>query len=327
MEKEIFRILPGKYKIIPNPFLAGEIIFLAQDEQRKLLFSANLERKEGNPQILHFKGVGEKDVYNVSPFFINGELYLAGRIESRENSDSESGFFRRENNDWALAEDLPRFRLEDPFVSLINGEIVFGGVQTWPLPNPEMLGFRTIFYRGDSLEDLHEFTRGPDFMKDIRLIELPDKKIGVFTRPQDETGEWKKIGFDTIEVLDQLTPKMISDAPLIDDQFEEGEWGGVNAAYLLESGQIGILGHVANLGRDLNYHYRAMAFTFDPFTRESSRMEIVASRKDFPPSVSKSPKLSDVVFPGGLVANGSLVILYTGLSDAVAGTRDIPNPF
>ena len=47
------------------------------------------------------------------------------------------------------------------------------------------LHWRTRFYRGQH-QNLVPFAQGPDGMKDIRLVELPDGDIGVFTRPQGE---------------------------------------------------------------------------------------------------------------------------------------------
>lgn len=35
--KEAFRIKPSEYKIIPNPFLVGEIIFLAQNYGERIV--------------------------------------------------------------------------------------------------------------------------------------------------------------------------------------------------------------------------------------------------------------------------------------------------
>ena len=60
-----------------------------------------------------------------------------------------------------------------------------GGVEIFPHPTiAGSLAWRTRFYHGSGGEDLQPFAVGPDGMKDIRLVELADGRIGVFTRPQ-----------------------------------------------------------------------------------------------------------------------------------------------
>jgi hypothetical protein len=54
------------------------------------------------------------------------------------------------------------------------------------------------------------FAVGPQWMKDIRLVELADRRIGVFTRPKGEYfGGQAEIGFTIIDNLDDLTPEVI----------------------------------------------------------------------------------------------------------------------
>ena len=66
----------------------------------------------------------------------------------------------------------------DPFWAEIKGELVFGGVEVFPHPTiPGAPGWRTNFYRGPSPDKLEYFASGPDGMKDIRLIELPNESV------------------------------------------------------------------------------------------------------------------------------------------------------
>jgi hypothetical protein len=291
-----------------------------------------LERGE----FISFGGVGDKDVYNITaPFTLNGKTYIAGRVESRqEEGKSEVRFFEEKNGFWK-AVDAPIFQLEDPFITKIGNELIFGGVETFSYSdahNSSGLGYRTLFYRGHSIQSLQIFSRGPDFMKDIRLIQLPSKEIAVFTRPQAPWVEGAgrgKIGFITLPNLDALDAREILNARIIEGQFAANEWGGANELHLLEGDKIGVLGHIAYMDSENKKHYYAMAFTFDIRKNKPSPLRIIASRENFPEGPSKrSPELDDVIFPGGLLrqSNGT-AILYCGLSDTKAGRITIPDPF
>lgn len=287
-------------------------------------------------EILAFEGVGDKDVYNITaPFEIEGRSYITGRVEPRHREgDSDTYFFEERNRVWTLIESAPTFCLEDPFVTRVGNKLVFGGVETFP--NPDVLysngiGFRTIFYQGNTLQSLRRFAQGSDFMKDIRLIELPTAEIAVFTRPQRPLvpeGGRGKIGFIKIPNLEALTPDNILKARIVKNQFLGEEWGGINELHLLEDNRIGVLGHIA-YNDTRGKHYYAMVFTFDPETEIASPLTIIAARKNFPSGPAKrSPELDDVIFPGGLIRRQDrTVTLYTGLSDTSAGRISIPDPW
>ena len=317
-----------------SPLKSPKEIFLEPKNHKELL--EVFEQKEKLPlgEKLRFKGIGNRDVYNIAaPFKVENETYIAGRVESRSTTqDAQTLFFVEKDGVWQPDQSLPTFKLEDPFLTKINKEIIFGGVQTYPLPDRKdagKLGYRTIFYRGKNLQNLRQFGTGPDLMKDIRLIELPEKKIGVFTRPQGKIGNRGKVGFIKLNSLEELTADNILKAKLIERQFCENEWGGTNELHLLKNGDIGALGHIANQDENGKKHYSAMTFLFNPETFKSSSIKIIATRKNFPKGETKeSDHLEDVVFPGGLIINpDQTATLYTGLSDAEAGRINLPNPF
>lgn len=283
-----------------------------------------------NPEKLIFKGVGDRDVYNISaPFEDQGELVIAGRVEPRDSEHSEVYFFVNRNGEWIPREGAPVFPLQDPFVTKIDGELIFGGVQTFRHPTIEgSSGWRTIFYRGTSIADLKEFAKGPDGMKDVRLVGLKDGSIGVLTRPQGEKGGRGKIGFIRIPSLDHFTCEVIENAPLLEGQFIDEEWGGANELHLLSNGLIGVLGHIAYLDEKGNRHYYPMVFVLNPDTMECSDIELIATRSHFLEGAAKRPDLVDVVFSGGLVRKGDgTADLYAGISDAEAQKITIVDPF
>jgi hypothetical protein len=296
----------------------------------QLLADFASKAKPANPEKIVFSGIGEQDVYNISaPFEDEGELVIAGRVESRESEHSNVYFFVKRNGEWVPRVGSPVFELQDPFFTKVAGELVLGGVQIFPHPTLEgALGWRTVFYKGTSISDLREFAKGPDGMKDLRLVELKDGSIGVLTRPQGEKGGRGKIGWTRIASLSELTIEVINEAPLLEGQFIEDEWGGANEAHLLANGLVGILGHVASFDKEGNRHYYPMVFALNPETGEFSDIELIATRSQFLPGPSKRPDLMDVVFSGGLVRKSDgTADLYAGISDAEAQKITIKDPF
>lgn len=279
---------------------------------------------------LRFIGVGDKDVYNISaPFEDEGQLVIAGRVESRDSEHSEVHFFVEQNGEWAPRKGAPVFKLQDPFFTKIAGELVLGGVEIFPHPTLEnSLSWRTVFLKGDKIASLTEFAQGPDGMKDLRLIELKDGSIGMLTRPQGEKGGRGKIGFRRLPSLEQLTIEEIEKTPLLENQFIDEEWGGANEAHLLANGLIGVLGHIANFDDEGNRHYYPMVFAIDPETGDCSDIKLIATRSNFLEGPAKRPDLIDVVFSGGLVRKqDGTADLYAGISDADAQKITIEDPF
>ncbi|MBE3555099.1 MAG: DUF1861 family protein [Thermicanus sp.] len=279
---------------------------------------------------LEFAGVGDRDVYNITaPFEDEGEIVIAGRVERRESEASEVYFFENRNGEWTVREGTPSFRLQDPFFTRIGGQLIFGGVETFPHPTQEgFLWWRTVFYKGKNIRDLQPFFKGPEGMKDLRLVELRDGSIGILTRPQGGKGGRGKIGFTTVSSLDLLSKEVIEKAPLLPGQFLDEEWGGSNELHLLSNGLIGVLGHIACFDEAGGRHYYPMVFSLDPMTRATSPIYVIAERGDFLEGPAKRPDLTDVVFSGGIIRNGDgTAILYAGISDAGAQMLLIEDPF
>lgn len=279
---------------------------------------------------LKFIGVQGKDVYNITaPFEDEGELIIAGRVESRDSEISEVMFFKYENGSWVKRENTIILSLQDPFVARINGELVLGGVEIYPhLSSKNTLGYRTAFYRGATINDLKKFTQGPEMMKDIRLVEVPDGKIAVFTRPQGEVGGRREIGFIIINKIDELNAAIIKKASLIQNQFNDEEWGGANELHILKNGLIGVLGHIASFDSIGNRHYYPMTFAFNIKTKEASAIKIIATRKNFPEGPYKRKDTIDVIFSGKIIRKeNDKAELYCGVSDAEACKILIDDPF
>lgn len=299
-------------------------------------FARRLQPRDG--KLLRFAGIGEKDAYNCAVETVNGERIVAARIESRVNAlDAETRFYlERADGNCEEIPGAPVFAMEDPAIALIGGEIIVSGVcAEWDKNSDKepqffgihFVGLHMLFYRGTCLDDLHLFAKGPRGMKDIRLRELPDGRIFVCTRPQGGDAGLGKIGYVIIDTLEELSPQRLTEAAIIPGMFAEGEWGGVNKLCILDERTIGFLLHIGSKGEDLALHYAAATCMFNLETKTVSRLRIIATRKNFPPSEAKESRLSDVVFPGGLLKEGEDWILYAGLSDAVNGTTIIADPF
>lgn len=271
----------------------------------------------------------KKDIYNItSPFSSDGKVWIAGRVEARDSEYSRIGFFEERDGEWVEAETEP-IHLQDPFVTRISGELILGGVEVFDdEENPGRLNYRTVFYRGAGIWDLTRFASGPDRMKDIRLCEMKDGKILVFTRPQGEKGGRGKIGWCFINCLEELTPEKLEQAILMEDQFIPEEWGGANQLHQIRGGKIGVVSHIARFDEEGNRHYYSTAFCFDPETGKYCPMKMIAQRKYFQPGPSKRPDLEDVVFSGGLLRLGNgRAELYCGVSDAEGQKIMIEDPF
>jgi hypothetical protein len=297
---------------------------------KQLLEEYSSKGKPEQPEKINFTGVGDKDVYNITaPFEDEGEQVIAGRVESRDSEHSEVYFFVKNGGEWTPREGAPVLELQDPFFTTVSGELVLGGVQIFPHPiHDGQLGWRTVLYKGGTISSLQEFAKGPDGMKDLRLIQLQDGSIGVLTRPQGEKGGRGKIGWTRISSLDELTVRIINDAPLLDGQFVDEEWGGANEPHLLANGLVGVLGHVASFDEEGDRHYYPMVFALDPETGDISDMKLIATRNDFLPGAFKRPDLADVVFSGGIVRNfDGTAEIYAGISDAEAQKITIADPF
>jgi hypothetical protein len=280
---------------------------------------------------IRFVGVGDRDVYNTTaPIPFRGQTVIAGRVEPRETELSSIVFFRRRSDGaWEPCPDVPELcGLQDPCITVVGEELVLGGVR-FPIELGDgRRGYRMEFYRGPSLGELRRFLAGPEGMKDIRLAELPDGRIAVFSRPQGPVGGRGKIGFTIVNGLSELDAADIEAAPLLPGQFLDEEWGGANEIHLLRNGRVGVLGHIARFDDRHNRHYYAMVFAVDAAGGTATPLRIIAERRQFPAGPAKRPDLADVIFSGGLTRHGDgTATLYAGVGDAEAAYLRIPDPF
>lgn len=282
---------------------------------------------------IQFCGVDGYDVYNTSPAFQwDGETWIVGRVERRYEEISCVRFFRK-TGEYTYEVAYPElvFRnFQDPFVAVINGELVLGGVQIDinPLIPTEIINWRTCFFRGRHIEKLKLFAVSPNRMKDVRLGQMRDGKVAVFTRPIVGNFEKGRIGFTVLDSLDDLNESVMEQAPVGFTHFDTMEWGGVNQVHLLPDGMLGVLGHISYRCENNCLHYHVMTFIQNPQTGVHTPPEIILTRAMLPEGDSKRPNLKDVLFAGGMVRQSDgTATLYTGVSDCETWCVTIPDPF
>lgn len=305
-------------------------------EQRELF---EKEKRVYESNKLKFLGVDGFDVYNSSvPFWWNGKKYIYGRVEKREDwARSWVRLFEETDKDeWTLVQGDMIYQLEDPYISIINEELVLGG--THVRKSQGMIDtYYGYFYKGKDIHDLVYFTTGPDYMKDIRLVELSDKKIGVFSRPRSEEiralhGSESIIGFTIINDISELNAEIINNAIKIDGLFDKDEWGGCNQCYLLDSGKIGVIGHMSykmtgDDGNDILV-YMNISFVYDIEEHIALDLKIIGTRDCYPGGPAKRSDLIDCAFTSGIVMReDGKVDLYSGIGDTEVGRIIIDYPF
>jgi hypothetical protein len=304
-------------------------------KEKKLLFEQ--KKKIYDSALLTFEGAEGFDVYNCSlPFTgTDGKKYMYGRVEDpREWASSMVLLFEETGKDtYSRVPDSVTYQLEDPFLQRIHGELILGGTHVRK-SRGEVETYYGYFYRGDE-KRMTYFTTGPDYMKDIRLVELANGRIGVFSRPRRGTyegGAMSQIGFTVIDKIDELDAQVIGEAPYLKGLLGDGEWGGVNQAYLLESGKIGVIGHMSYEDADesgsLLQVYVNTAFVLDPDTVTATDPVIIGTKSCYPAQTPKRPFLADCCFTTGIIPReDGLVDLYSGVGDTGEGRITIDNPF
>ena len=287
---------------------------------------------------LIFLGVGGDDVYNCSSLIEEGgKRYLFGRVEKREHwADSTAMLFEEVSPDtFRLVADSKTYPLEDPYITKIHGEYILGGTHV-KKSRGMVESFCAYFYRGTDLKNLTYFTTGPDRMKDIRLVELGNCRVGVFSRPRgkeilEKYGSESMIGYREIGSVSELDAAVIAEARYLPDIFREKEWGGCNQVLRLKNGCLGVVGHLSEREQDGDIVcsvYMNVAFCMDPITMTCQDLKLIGTRTCYPAGPSKKEELKDCAFTSGIAprADGR-VDLYSGIGDCEEGRITIDDPF
>ncbi len=296
---------------------------------RKLIFEFENNLVPSHPEKaerLFFTGTEGLDVYNLTaPFYLNGKELLAARGEPRENHDSKVYIFHNTNGNLTPLDNWKPIPMEDPFFLFLNSTPCLGGVET--SPGEKSMIWRTVLYDISSIESPVVLFRGPEGMKDVRMIEYTGGDLGIFTRPQGGKAGRGTCGYMEADSLKNLNPEDLAKAPLISSP-DENSWEGINQIFRLDKDNLGLLGHVAWMEEGEIRHYYAAVSVFNQGTKSKTPWRVIARRNDLPPGPAKRDDLTDVLFPGGIrFISKNTAVLYLGVSDAQAWKVTIPNPF
>lgn len=280
---------------------------------------------------LTFKGVDGYDVYNCSvPFSFDGTRHIFGRVERRNEwvNSYVRVFAETGHDEWTLVPDSMIWQLEDPYISKVHGKIVFGGTRVTK-NRGKCCDYFSDFYFGP-WGDLLYYTSGPKRMKDIRLVELADGKIGIFSH--HKSNHECLTGFAVINKLEELSAEVIDSAVPIDHTAFGDAWGGVNQAYLLTTGKIGCISHHGYIADDENNEmlnvYCITSFVYEPSTNNVYSYKILGTKNCFPESEPKVPRLADCAFVSGItMRQDGKCDLYSGVGDTEEGRMVIDYPF
>lgn len=294
-------------------------------------FELDKDSKVHESHLLTFKGVEGYDVYNCSiPFTWRGRTHIFGRVEKFDEWVQSNTFLfvRTGQDEWSRVMDSVTWNLEDPFIVKIHGEMIFGGTHVTKNAG-KVADYCCEFYRG-SPDNLKYFTSGPSAMKDIRVVELANKRIGVFTHFRTEGS--CLTGFVTIDDISELSAEVINAAPLINHRPFGDAWGGPNQVYLLSSGMLGCISHHGYLldqPDDVQLRvYCATSYVLEPETLDVFDFKIIGTNSVFPKCQPKLPRLADCVFVSGIVMReDGRCDLYSGVGDTNEGRAVIDYPF
>lgn len=293
--------------------------------------------------------------FNPSPIIQKGPTHLFVRRESCE-LDSEIVLHKEDvDGHCAIDEEISPFPGQDPFdCGVIQEAHIFGNVVVWPdLNNPDETHYKTVFrrYKENFSEITDEngkitepFAFGPEKMKDIRLVDRENGKIGVLPRPQKENfGGLGKIGYFEIDSLDELEEALAKydaeedQSTLIQGICIDAEWAGANQVWNLGEDQIGVFGHIAR-SRPKNPNkpegpkvkdYYGITFEFNPETRQASNVQMVITSRSFPVIEPTKTDLGEVYFMGGVKELNKLGpnIVYGAVADEAGTKASIKYPF
>ena len=249
-------------------------------------------------------------------------LYLGDPAGFGDMAFTRVATLLEDNNNWH----------EDPAIARIGDAIIVGAVEVSferKGPSSIMKGFRTVFRELDpeTLALGAPIARGPENMKDVRLFELPNGRIGVLTRPKG--GEFGNgyIGFTTVGSVDEIAPEALLSAPPVLrpeelvaalpalEGFGSEVWVGGNDAVVNDDGTVTVYGHLGTPGP-----YCAIRFNFDPNAARpaATNIELLAVASDFA-GVPDGPIRPNTVFAGGVADLGGHRVLTAGLNDYRSG--------
>lgn len=300
-----------------------------------------------NPAVIPQRGINQ---------IATGQPIIAVRIENVKSSwlDPDTYhprimFFKRSGNCLHPLTNTPIFyQYEDPWATWIKSgdkvpQLLFGAVK---FDSKNHLVSTHLFIaenvRGLNKTNPVAIIKG---MRDIRVTQIKNGQLAVFTRPTQGQAHPGRIGFTLINTVEEIETA-VTKAPLLKFNLNIHTKIGANEAWTQtitnSSGIIQESIHVfCHLGttdptrqndrlvHDFEHdpiHYSGYEFNLDPQNPFAKPLTLrkIADRRDFPKNtlLSKNILYKDVIFPGG-TGGSDFSEYYAGVEDARVGVLDL----
>lgn len=282
----------------------------------------------------------------------SGAHIIAARIEQSDSSwltpklyNPQIRFFTKQDTFLVPVPNVPVFNgFEDPWATWLRGsngrlQLLFGAVKVdFSVKEPIIT---TELFLAASVKDLDESNpiaqiRG---YKDIRVAQLHNGNIAVFTRPTKGEAYPGRIGFTVIHTIEEIE-QSIDTARLLPFTVDKNARIGANEVYevLTDKSTLHVFCHIATTdplmvnGKEVFdfdrgiIHYAGYTFDLDSDHPYDERITLkkVADRSDFPANkgLNKGDRYKDVVFPGG-TGGPDESLYFAGVEDARIGIIDL----
>lgn len=304
-------------------------------------------------EVLKIEGIGNRDAYNPALYEdIDGTKILAVRVEDRDSSAYDPKNYHPQvlfakqtrSGSWKITDKLNAFdMMEDPFVFYTEEKgvrkVIFGAV--WVHSKHNTFLPHTEFYKGETLDSLERIPFAIiDDMKDVRLLQLPDKRFLLCRRPQGDKYARGRITLHIIDNLDDLADVNkieLKTLAMLDSCQDALDGVGVNELRIVKDHKghawVGMLGHISIEDEKNNLHYAACTYKISLKDLLDGKFHdicpnVIATRACFESAPVKAERYADVVFPGHLEhVSDYKYRLWAGLSDARVGVIELDDPF
>lgn len=288
-----------------------------------------------------------------------GQPIIAVRIENVQSSWLDPHtyhprimFFKRRGDYLLHLPNTPIFyQYEDPWATWIASgdnppQLLFGAVK---FDTKKHLVSTHLFIA----KSIHELNRNNPVaiikgMRDIRITQIKNGKLAVFTRPTQGKAYPGRIGFTLINTIEEIETA-VTKAFLLKFNLDMQTKIGANEAWTQKitnsSGKIQesihVFCHLATtdptrqndcLVYDFEHnpiHYSGYEFNLNPQNPFAKPLTLrkIADRRNFPEntSLSKNILYKDVIFPGG-TGGANFTEYYAGVEDSRVGVLDLATP-
>lgn len=246
------------------------------------------------------------------PYVVGDEATLTPLTEV---TDREPRLYDRRGEDPSFTKIVDIDGQEKNLVGIVQ-------VDADPVEKNKVTSLRTVFYMGTSLDNLMEIGRGPEWMKDIRVVQDPaTRELHFIGRPDNVDLENPAVAHRALTIASSGDIRNLNDAVIQENLrsnfidrslYAAHEWGGANDGFMYDSRHLVLLSHRAeNRGEngERKLHYRAELNIYDIESKQITSIPLVMPEQVYASVEAGSvtakedsnTDLKNVVFPGGVV--------------------------